>query len=303
MSFGNIIGQILQQGMASQGRSRLDQTLSPAGSGGGGGLGDLLGAVLGGGGGGAPAAGGGGGLGDLLGAVLGSQGGGIGRSASGGAAGGGLGDLLGSVLGGGSRGDSVGGGAASSATGGLGDMLGGLFGGASGTRSSGNPLGGTGMAILATVAMAALKNWQDSRGAAAGFTDAAMNMPPEHLAAMTAPATEELVLRAMVSAVKADGEVDEDEIQRIVGKIGSDGVTPDEKAFIVEELRKPLDLQSLIDAVPNEAVAAQVYGASLLAINVDSDAEVAYLQQLAQGLGLDSGTIARLHQLTGAPGA
>lgn len=296
MSFGNIIGQILQQGMASQGRSRLEHTLGSSGLGGGGGLGDLLGAVLG--GGGAPA-GGGGGLGDLLGAALGGSGGGIDRSPAG-AGGGGLGDLLGGVLGGGSRAGSMGGGGSG---GGLGDILGGLLGGGSGGRSSGNPLGGTGMAILATVAMAALKNWQDSRGAAAGFTDAAMNMPPEHLAAMTAPATEELVLRAMISAAKADGQVDEDEIQRIVGKIGDDGVTPEEKQFIVEELRQPLDLQALIDAVPNEAVAAQVYGASLLAINLDTDAELAYLQQLAQGLGLDAATVARLHQLTGAPGA
>ena len=44
MSFGNIIGQILQQGMASQGRSRLEHTLGSSGLGGGG-LGDLLGAT------------------------------------------------------------------------------------------------------------------------------------------------------------------------------------------------------------------------------------------------------------------
>lgn len=265
MSFGNIIGQILQQGMASQSRSRLEHTLGPSGLGGAGGLGDLLGAVLGAGGG--AAAGSGGGLSDLLGGALGGQG----RGGAGSAMGGGLGDLLGGLLGG------------------------------AGGRSSGNPLGGTGMALLATLAMAALKNWQDSRGAAAGLTDAAMSMQPDQLAAMTAPATEELVLRAMISAAKADGQVDEDEIQRIVGKIGDNGVTPEEKQFIVEELRQPLDLRTLIDAVPNDAVAAQVYGASLLAINVDTDAEVAYLQRLAQGLGLDAATVDRLHQLTGAP--
>ncbi|TAH50304.1 MAG: tellurite resistance TerB family protein [Betaproteobacteria bacterium] len=290
MSFGNIIGQILQQGMASQSRSRLEHTLGPSGLGGAGGLGDLLGAVLGAGGG--AAAGSGGGLSDLLGGALGGQG----RGGAGSAMGGGLGDLLGGVLGGASRGGNMGGGA----SGGLGDLLGGLLGGAGG-RSSGNPLGGTGMALLATLAMAALKNWQDSRGAAAGLTDAAMSMQPDQLAAMTAPATEELVLRAMTPAAKADGQVDEDEIQRIVGKIGDNGVTPEEKQFIVEELRQPLDLRTLIDAVPNDAVAAQVYGASLLAINVDTDAEVAYLQRLAQGLGLDAATVDRLHQLTGAP--
>ena len=72
MSFGNIIGQILQQGMASQSRSRLEHTLGPSGLGGAGGLGDLLGAVLGAGGG--AAAGSGGGLSDLLGGALGGQG-------------------------------------------------------------------------------------------------------------------------------------------------------------------------------------------------------------------------------------
>lgn len=292
MSFGNIIGQILQQGMASQSRSRLDHTLGSSGLGGAGGLGDLLGTVLGAGGGGRGSAGGG--LADVLGSVLGGQG-----SARGGA--GNLGDLLGGLLGAGAGGRAAGGG--------LGDVLGGMLGGGSSGASragSGNPLGGAGMAILATLAMAALKNWQGSR-TAAGFTGAQAAMVPDQieptqLAAMTSPETEQLVLRAMIAAAKADGEVDESEIQRIVGKIGEDGVTAEEKQFVVAELRRPLDLESLIAAVPNQAVAAQVYGASLLAIDLDTEAEVAYLRQLARGLGLDAGTVARLHQLTGVQG-
>jgi uncharacterized membrane protein YebE (DUF533 family) len=229
-----------------------------------------------------------------------------GGMARGGPAGGGLGDLLGGLLGGAAgRGDAAGGAVPGGSGGGLGDLLGGILGGGGGAsgRTGGNPLGGTGMAILATLAMAALKNWQDSRGAAVGLAGAAAAMPQGQLAAMTSPQAEELVLRAMINAAKADGQVDEAEIQRIVGKIDDDGVSPEEKQFIVDELRQPLDLQGLIAAVPNEAVAAQVYGASLLAIDLDTDAEVAYLQQLAQGLGLDAGTVSRLHQMTGAPQA
>ena len=86
MSLGNILGQILQQGMSGQGRSRLDHAV------GAGGIGDLLGGLLGGQGGGGGAAGGG--LGDLLGAALG------GGRTNAGAGAGGLGDLLGGVLGG-----------------------------------------------------------------------------------------------------------------------------------------------------------------------------------------------------------
>lgn len=62
----------------------------------GGGLGDILGGLLGGGSGGKP----GGGLGDILGGVLGTTGGSAGAGSG---PGGGLGDLLGGLLGGGKR--------------------------------------------------------------------------------------------------------------------------------------------------------------------------------------------------------
>jgi uncharacterized membrane protein YebE (DUF533 family) len=42
-----------------------------------------------------------------------------------------------------------------------------------------------------------------------------------------------------------------------------------------------------------------VYAASLLAIEVDTQAERDYLQRLADGLGLDSGVVQRLHTTLG----
>ena len=287
MSLGNILGQILQQGMSGQGRSRLDHAVGT------GGIGDLLGGLLGGQQGGGAAAGGG--LGDLLGAALG--GGRTGASGSAGA--GGLGDLLGGALGG-----SLGGRQPSAASGGgLGDLLGSVLGGggSSSAGSSSARSGGSnaGMAILATIAMAALKNWTDSRRAQASAAGAA-GFAPQELETMTAPDTEALILRAMVSAAKADGRIEEDEIQRIVGKVGADGLSEEEKQFLMRELRAPLDLRTLVAQVPNEMVAAEVYAASLLAIDLDTQEEVAYLRQLAQALRLDGETVARLHQITGA---
>ncbi len=306
MSLGNILGQILQQGMSGQGRSRLDHAV------GAGGIGDLLGGLLGGQGGGSGAAGGG--LGDLLGAALGG-----GRSnANAGAGTGGLGDLLGGALGGGRSNASPGAGA-----GGLGDLLGGALGGAGGARPAaaggglgdllGSVLGGgrtggassgrgntAGMAILATIAMAALKNWTDKRREQASMAGGAAGFAAQDLETMTAPDTEALILRAMVSAAKADGQIEEDEVQRIVGKVGADGLSEEEKQFLISELRTPLDLDALVADVPNEMVAAEVYAASLLAIDLDTQEEVAYLRQLARALRLDGATVTRLHQITGA---
>jgi len=86
-----------------------------------------------------------------------------------------------------------------------------------------------------------------------------------------------------------------------MGKIGDDGVTDEERREIADELARPLDLQALVSAVPDEKIAAQVYGASLLAIDADTDAEKNYLRQLAQALNLDRGVVQNLHELAGAP--
>lgn len=278
MDLGNVLGQILQQGMASQSRSRLEHAA------GAGGIGDLLGAVLGGQAGGR---GGAGGLGDLLGSVLGGgrSGGGLG-----GAMGGGLGDLLGGALGGGRA----------SSGGGLGDLLGGVLGGQRGASASRGTGSNAGMALLATIAMAALKNWTDSQRAQAAFAAPADNATQQTFESMTAPGTEALILRAMIAAAKADGQVGEDEIERIVGRLAADGLSADEKRFLTEEFRRPLDIAGLVADVPNPAVAAELYAASLLAIDLDTQAELDYLRQLAGALGLDGETVSRLHEITGA---
>jgi uncharacterized membrane protein YebE (DUF533 family) len=256
----------------------LEHSVGPRGLGGVPGLEDLLGAVL---GGGATGRSAGGGLGDVFGRARSSRG-----------STGGLDDLLGSVLGGATRGGG----------GGLGDVLGSVLTGGQAGATRGNARGGAGMAILATIAMAALRNWSQSRGTGQGLMDSASSLAPGDVDALTAPETERLVLQAMISAAKADGSVDESEVQRIMGQIDDDGVSPEEKRFLAEELRKPIDLPSLVEAVPTPAVAAQVYGASLFVMKVDTEAEEEYLGQLAEALGLDEGTVARLHQLTGAPG-
>ncbi|NLF53763.1 MAG: tellurite resistance TerB family protein [Thauera phenolivorans] len=281
MNLGNILGQLLQGGMASQSRSRLEHA---AGAQGAGGLGDLLGAVL---GGGASRSSSSGGLGDLLGGVLGGQSGGA-RST------GGLGDLLGGALGGGA------GGRPEATGGGLGDLLGGLLGGGASTGSSSarsSALGKTGMAILATIAMAALKNRMTGGARSANLTPELQ----QEASRLTTPGAEELVLRAMISAAKADSKVDEAEVQRLVGRIDDDGVSAEEKEFLMQELRKPLDIRALVADVNSPALAAEVYAASLLAIDVDTQAEADYLRTLAAELGLDDETVAQIHELTGAP--
>ena len=315
MNFGDIVGELMRQGMSPQTQSRVEHATGPAGLGGASGsadLGAILGSVLGG-----SSSGGGsaGGLGDVLGSLLGGQ--------SGGSAGqsGGLADVLGSVLGSsqasggqpsGSLGDILGnlgsmlgspsgvGGMSKGELGGLGALAGAILGG--GGSSAKGAVGGSAMAILGTLALSALKNWQ-AQAASGSDSVNALGLTETEVKQISAPETAELCLRGMIEAIKSDGQVSQDEIEKLTGKLAEGGITNEEKQFVQAEMAKPQDLAGLVNAIPNPEVGIQVYAASLMAISVDTSAEKAFLKGLADGAGIAPDAVARLHQLVGAPAA
>lgn len=269
MSLGGILGQMMQQG--GGGGARLDQLLRNFG---GGATGT-----------GTAAGGAGGGLGGMLSQLQGALGGA-------GGTGGGMGgmaerakDFLGK--------EQVGG-LSTGQLGGIGAIAGALLGGGAGGAAKGGA-----MAILGTLAISALRAAQSGGGQTA--TAAALDAPPasHEIASVTGPEAEKLMLLAMISAAKADGTVDETEMQKIIGKAGEDEVTPDEKDFILAELKTPVDIPALAAKVTSPTQAAAVYAASVLAITPDTPAEQAYLTELATALGLDTATVDLLNKTAG----
>jgi uncharacterized membrane protein YebE (DUF533 family) len=107
-----------------------------------------------------------------------------------------------------------------------------------------------------------------------------------------------LVLKAMINAAKADGQIDDTERQRILGKLEEAGADAEALEFVQAEMRRPFDVDGLPEA-PNPQTAVEVYAASLLAIEVDTPAEREYLRRLAQGLGLEESAVQRLHAALG----
>ena len=105
-----------------------------------------------------------------------------------------------------------------------------------------------------------------------------------------------LMIRAMIQAAKADGEIDEGERERILEYLGD--LDAEEKAFVQAELAAPIDVNALANDT-GEAMKAQVYAMSLMAVKVDSRSEVNYLDGLAAALGLSDETRARVHQSMG----
>ena len=189
------------------------------------------------------------------------------------------------------------------AIGGLAALAGAVLGGGGGAVKG--ALGGGALALLGSIAMSALKNYQSG---AAPSGDEVAKAAPLGLREPQTPAEEAevertagLILGAMINAAKADGQIDGAELQRIVGKLEEAGADDEARQFVMRELQKPLDVEGLAGQVRSPEVAAEVYAASLLAIEVDTPAERDYLRRLATSLGLDDGTIHRLHQIMGAP--
>ncbi len=107
-----------------------------------------------------------------------------------------------------------------------------------------------------------------------------------------------LMLRAMITAVKADGELDAEEKARLMEAMG-DASAAEVKA-VNAELARPVDIEALVRIVP-AGLEAQVYLVSLSAIDLDQQAEAEYLHALAQGLELTAEEVNALHDRVGAP--
>ncbi|WP_170466464.1 DUF533 domain-containing protein [Ruegeria arenilitoris] len=108
-----------------------------------------------------------------------------------------------------------------------------------------------------------------------------------------------LMLRAMIQAAKADGELDEHEKETILGELGDD-ISDEERAFVQDQLNAPIDVIGLAadSAAP---LKTQVYATSLAAIRLDNAREASYLGQLATALGLSDAERDQIHAYMGAP--
>lgn len=111
------------------------------------------------------------------------------------------------------------------------------------------------------------------------------------------------LLRAMVAAAKADGHIDSAEQTRIFERMGAMPLSNDDKAFVMDELRAPLDIDAVAAGATNQEEAAEIYAASLLAIDPEGPAEKGYLGMLGARLRLEPGLIDHLHNSVadGAP--
>ena len=99
------------------------------------------------------------------------------------------------------------------------------------------------------------------------------------------------LVRAMISAARADGHIDAEERARIADRLKLSGIGPEAEAYLVRELERPVDIDTLVEAAKTEAQRVELYTASRLAIEPETRAERGYLDLLAGRLGLPDALI------------
>ena len=276
MNFSDLLGGLMQAGMTPSSSDRVRNAFG-GGSGAGGDLLESLSGMLG----GSQTSRTGGGIEDALSSML------SGRDGSPG----GLGSLLGGLL---SEAGNAVGGQGNLALGGLGDLAGALLGG--GKKSMGGALGGGLMALLGAMAFKALKG----SGSQASAVPLGLRAPQTDEENEELEHNAELVLRAMINAAKSDGQIDSQEIQRIVGKLEELGADSETQQFVLTQMQKPPETDYLVSAATDQPeLGAQLYAASLLAIEVDTPAEKEYMETLSTKLGLNPQVTQNIQQLVG----
>ena len=192
-----------------------------------------------------------------------------------------------------------------------GALAGGLTGLLAGTKT-GRKIGKNallygGTALVGGLAYKAWRDWQDGKpasgsadtaAAVAGGAQPAAQPPDSAFLPSSDQQQKELghaLVRAMIGAAKADGQIEPDERQRIEDQISALGLDSEIHSFVRDELAGPLDIDAIVAPAVCEETAAEIYAASLMAIDRTRAAEQAYLTLLASRLNLAPGLVDHLN--------
>lgn len=106
------------------------------------------------------------------------------------------------------------------------------------------------------------------------------------------------ILRAMVSAVNADGHIDTRESQRLFAEADHLQPSTNDRLFLLDELREPKTVEVLADEVNQAWLARRVYKSVLAVLDERRPESSRYLKRLAGLLHLSEGETNAIRELS-----
>jgi uncharacterized membrane protein YebE (DUF533 family) len=153
-----------------------------------------------------------------------------------------------------------------------------------------------GLALIGGLAYKAMQNYQAGKSLIT-TGDAVLEAPKGSGFAEGDSDDEEralIMVRSMIAAAAADGEIDETERARILSNLKEVGLDDEAASFLGEEFSNPLDADGLIALSTSPQMAAQIYTAARLAIDPDKKAEKIFLTNLSSGLDLEAELVSHI---------
>ncbi len=168
-----------------------------------------------------------------------------------------------------------------------------LLGTGTGRAIGGSALKVGGLAAVAGLAYKAYQSYQSGQAPAdAARSQPELLPPPANTGFDPAEAPQGeaeftlTLVRAMIAAARADGHIDDAERAKIADRLRLSGMDAEAEAYLIDELRMPVDLDAIVGAARTEAQRVELYTASRLAIEPETRAERGYLDMLAGRLKL-----------------
>lgn len=107
-----------------------------------------------------------------------------------------------------------------------------------------------------------------------------------------------ILIRAMVNAAKADGQIDAEEQKRILSRLSDR--SQDTIDFLREEFARPVKVGEFARSVPL-GMEQQVYMLSLITMDLNTSDEAQYLTELSDALRISPEVRNQIHDRVGAP--
>lgn len=191
---------------------------------------------------------------------------------------------------------------AGAAAGGLGAVV---LGTKTGRAIAANALKLGGLALIGGLAYKALQNYQQGRPLINGPQQMSFDQAPDGSGYEANAVTNEaatLYIKGMIAAAAADGRIDANEQQKVLGSLKQAGLDQYAEQFLANELNNPASVDDLIRHVRTEEEAVQLFTAARISIDLDTQEEHDFLVALAQGLQLDGKLVAHIDAAARAAG-
>jgi len=170
-----------------------------------------------------------------------------------------------------------------------------LLGTGAGRRITGSALKIGSLAAIGGIGWKAYQNWQQQNSDKAA-QEAANNklIPINELPEKEANERSLVLLKAMIAAAKADGHVNNKEIEIINKQIENLGLSKDVADLLEGEISKPLDIKEVAALAKNKAMASEIYLVSAIVTDKENSMEREYLSSLAKSMQLPNSLVAQL---------